>query len=185
MLIITKIEDPEELDTRFSKFSAADEDDDPSVGNLTAELLDGADALLSLLGSQNPGQGEGAKAAPAVSDKNAQAQKAAKAPDGELPDPARYIRFYQFDSLDQVCAAARETGSVFSGSSVLYKNPQSGRYYLVLKKESSDELSFSRTCNLLSEYGTRLRQDPAAEAYYAEHYEVIVKQNTLAALAKI
>ena len=68
MLIITKIEDPEELDTRFSKFSAADEDDDPSVGNLTAELLDGADALLSLLGSQNPGQGEGAKAAPAVSD---------------------------------------------------------------------------------------------------------------------
>ena len=113
------------------------------------------------------------------------AQKAAKAPDGELPDPARYIRFYQFDSLDQVCAAARETGSVFSGSSVLYKNPQSGRYYLVLKKESSDELSFSRTCNLLSEYGTRLRQDPAAEAYYAEHYEVIVKQNTLAALAKI
>ena len=46
-------------------------------------------------------------------------------------------------------------------------------------------LSFSRTCNLLSEYGTRLRQDPAAEAYYAEHYEVIVKQNTLAALAKI
>lgn len=67
MLIITKIEDPEELDTRFSKFSAADEDDDPSVGNLTAELLDGADALLSLLGSQNPGQGEGAKAAPAVS----------------------------------------------------------------------------------------------------------------------
>ena len=85
----------------------------------------------------------------------------------------------------QVCAAARETESVFSGSSVLYKNPQSGRYYLVLKKESSDELSFSRTCNLLSEYGTRLRQDPAAEAYYAEHYEVIVKQNTLAALAKI
>ena len=71
------IDDPEELDTRFSKFSAADEDDDPSVGNLTAELLDGADALLSLLGSQNPGQGEGAKAAPAVSDKNAQAQKAA------------------------------------------------------------------------------------------------------------
>ena len=185
MLIITKIEDPEELDTRFSKFSAADEDDDPFVGNLTAELLDGADALLSLPGSQNPGQGEGAKAAPAASDENAQAQKAAKAPDGELPDPARYIRFYQFDSLDQVCAAARETGSVFSGSSVLYKNPQSGRYYLVLKKESSDELSFSRTCNLRAEYGTRFRQDPAAEAYYAEHYEVIVKQNTLAVLAKI
>lgn len=182
MLIITKIEDPEELDTRFSKFSAADEDDDPSLGNLTTELLDGADALLSLLGNQGSGQDESEKAA---SDKKVPSQKAVRSPGEDIPDPARYIRFYQFDSLDQVCAAARETGSVFSGSSVLYKNPQSGRYYLVLKKESSDELSFSRTCNLLSEYGTRLRQDPAAEAYYAEHYEVIVKQNTLAALAKI
>lgn len=112
-------------------------------------------------------------------------RRPAKAPDGELPDPARYIRFYQFDSLDQVCAAARETGSVFSGSSVLYKNPQSGRYYLVLKKESSDELSFSRTCNLLSEYGTRLRQDRRPRPIMPSHYEVIVKQNTLAALAKI
>lgn len=184
MLIITKIEDPEELDTRFSKFSAADEEEDPALGNLATELLDGADAFLNLLGNQGSGQEKSPKAAPSSSDKNSPSQKNVQAEE-EATDPARYIRIYQFSSLDQVCGAARETGSIFSGSSVLYKNPQSGKYYLVLKKESSDELSFSRTCNILSEYGTRLRQDPAAEAYYAEHYEVIVKQNTLAALAAI
>ena len=40
MLIITKMEDPEELDTRFSKFSPADDEDENGWGNLTAEVLE-------------------------------------------------------------------------------------------------------------------------------------------------
>ena len=47
MLIITKIEDPEELDTRFSKFSPMAEDED-SLSSLASELLEGADGLLEL-----------------------------------------------------------------------------------------------------------------------------------------
>lgn len=174
MLIITKIEDPEELDTRFSKFSPTDEDDENSWGALANELLEGADALLSLLG--NPEKSEKALAGPKAD---------APAADPLQKEAAQYMRIYQFDSLDLICAAARETGSVFKGSSVLYKNPVKGQYYLVLKKEDSDELSFSRTCNVLSEYGSRLRHDAATEAYYSEHYEVIVKKDALASLAKL
>ena len=40
MLIITKMEDPEELDTRFSKFSPEEDENDNGWGNLTAEVLD-------------------------------------------------------------------------------------------------------------------------------------------------
>lgn len=174
MLIITKIEDPEELDTRFSKFSPVDEDDDNSWGTLANELLEGADALLNLL--NNPEKAEKAPAAP-----KAEAPAAASL----QKDAAQYMRIYQFDSLDPICAAAKETGPVFEGSSVLYKNPVKGQYYLVLKKEDSDELSFSRTCNVLSEYGSRLRHDAATEAYYSEHYEVIVKKDALASLARL
>ena len=100
MLIITKIEDPEELDTRFSKFSAADEEEDPALGNLATELLDGADAFLNLLGNQGSGQEKSPKAAPSSSDKNSQSQKNVQAEE-EAADPARYIRIYQFSSLDQ------------------------------------------------------------------------------------
>lgn len=174
MLIITKIEDPEELDTRFSKFSPTDEDDENSWGSLANELLEGADALLNLL--NNPDKAEKALTGPKAD---------APAADSLQKDAAQYMRIYQFDSLDLICAAARETGSVFKGSSVLYKNPLKGQYYLVLKKEDSDELSFSRTCNVLSEYGSRLRHDAATEAYYSEHYEVIVKKDALASLAKL
>ena len=49
MLIITKMEDPEELDTRFSKFSPEEDENDNGWGNLTAEVLEGADGLINIL----------------------------------------------------------------------------------------------------------------------------------------
>lgn len=50
MLVITKIEDPEELDTRFSKFAPpSEEDQDGLFGGLSSELLEGADGLLDFL----------------------------------------------------------------------------------------------------------------------------------------
>ena len=52
MLVITKIEDPEELDTRFAKFSPmSDDDQDTMLNDLASELLEGADGLLGLLGA--------------------------------------------------------------------------------------------------------------------------------------
>ena len=84
------------------------------------------------------------------------------------------------------CEAARQTGAVFNGSSVLYKNPENGVFYLILKKENDSESSFNRVCNTLSEYGTRLKGDAAASgAYYAEHYDVIVKKDALKVLQNL
>ena len=49
MLVITKMEDPEELDTRFSKFSPMSEDEDSFLDDLASELLEGADGLMQFL----------------------------------------------------------------------------------------------------------------------------------------
>ncbi|MEG2351006.1 MAG: adaptor protein MecA, partial [Hungatella sp.] len=48
MLVITKIDDPEELDTRFAKFSPFSEEDSDAMTDLASELLEGADGLLTL-----------------------------------------------------------------------------------------------------------------------------------------
>ena len=55
VLVITKVEDPEELDTRFSKFAPSvhdDDDDDMETGNTLDHMLqslsDGADDVLDL-----------------------------------------------------------------------------------------------------------------------------------------
>ena len=55
MLVITKIEDPEELDTRFSKFSPYGEDTaGAAASQLASEFLEGAQASLEYLGSSIP-----------------------------------------------------------------------------------------------------------------------------------
>ena len=173
MLIITKIEDPEELDTRFSKFSPSDDEEDSPWSPLAREFVGGADGLLNLLDDAAAKAGQKA-AAPAADETAGPREKALQS-----------MRVYVFDSLDAVCAAAGETGKNYTGRNVLYKNPASGKYYLVLRKEGTDEIAFSRTCNTLSEYGKRVRHDAATEAYYAEHYEIIVKKDALQALCRL
>lgn len=182
VLIITKIDDPEELDTRFSKFTPAAEDEEPAWMGANTEMLDGAEALLELFG--NPEFLNGL-ALNETSDKNAEKTGDSAAAKKELPNPSQYMRIYQFSSLDLVCAAAKETGRHFLGFSALYKNPSSGKFYLILKKEDSDEIAFSRICNTLSEYGIHQKYDSALEAYYAEHYELFIKKDALKVLSQL
>ncbi|MBE7722607.1 MAG: adaptor protein MecA [Lacrimispora celerecrescens] len=166
MLVITKIDDPEELDTRFAKFSpSTDEDLDSMPGDLANELLEGADGLLSLLGIDKKEE-----------------------PEAQKPKESSYassIRIYCFQSLDQISNAARAIGQVYDGENTLYKKPDTRQYYLVIRNTPDKSLDFSRICNLLAEYGSKIRQDYASEAYYKEHYEVLIEGHALQSLAKL
>ena len=48
VLIITKVEDPEELDTRFSKFAPSVHDDEEDAEDVMNDLADRADDVLDL-----------------------------------------------------------------------------------------------------------------------------------------
>ena len=179
MLVITKIEDPEELDTRFSKFSPLSEEDQEGIfSGLTSEMLEGADGLLNFLRKDMLGL------APQEAAEAGLPAGAAGAPEEEAA-PAIQTRIYRFGKLDQVTDAARVTGHVYPGRNTLYKNPVSSQYYLVLSSTDTDPLVFSRVCNILAEYGEKVKQETASEAYYQEHYEVIVRNQALQKLALI
>ena len=165
MLVITKIEDPEELDTRFSKFSPAHEEES-LLDSFASELLEGADGLLNLL--QDPSE-----------TKTAQPDSSKKEESSETQNG---FRIFTFQKLDVISEAARAAGGQFSGESILYKKPEEGPYFLVLKKPS-DSKDFSRVCNTLAVYGTEIRHDYATESYYAEHYDVIIRENAVQILA--
>lgn len=175
MLVITKIEDPEELDTRFSKFSPLSEEDQEGLfGSLTSELLEGADGLLGFLKKDMLGL-------PVEKD-----EKTEEDSDQETPSQTVIqTRIYHFGNLDQVTEAAHVAGHVYTGKNTLYKNPTTAQYYLVLSNADLDPVTFSRTCNILAEYGDKIRQETASEAYYREHYEVIVPGEALQKLACI
>ncbi len=166
MLVITKIEDPEELDTRFAKFSPiADDDQDSTLNDLASELLEGAEGFFNLLGL----------------DKKEEIEEDKQAEDTHTSS----IRIYSFNNIDQISDAARAIGQVYDGENTLYKKPDSRQYYLVIRDTPDQSLNFSRVCNVLAEYGSKIRQDYASEAYYREHYEVLIEGNALQSLAKL
>lgn len=164
MLVITKIEDPEELDTRFSKFSPFSDDTPDPLSHLASELLEGAESLSKLFNDSLAS----ALANAALSDSGQQEGKESAS-----------LRVYSFDSLDRVSEAALAVGSLYDGVNTLYKKPDTSQYYLVVKNEGCDALSFSRVCNILAEYGIKVRHEYASEAYYLEHYETICQDRAL------
>ena len=170
MLVITKIEDPEELDTRFSKFSPFSEDTSDTLTHLASEFLEGAENVNKLLNIPLP---------PFLSG-NSLSEGAS-----ESQSVSPSIRIYSFDSLDRISEAAHASGTIYDGINTLYKKPDTNQYYLVLKNEGCDSLSFSRICNILAEYGTKVHHEYASEAYYIEHYEVICKDRALQVFSTI
>ena len=97
MLIVTKVEDPEELDTRFSKFSPfAEAESENLLSQLADEFLEGAGDLAKLLGQNGT---EELKANVNTAAENTGTENA-KAPQIQL-------RTFRFDSLDQISEAAK------------------------------------------------------------------------------
>lgn len=169
MLVITKIEDPEELDTRFARFSPmSDEDSDP-LSDLASELLEGADSLLKLIDEAKLPESEDLEV-----------------PE-EKPETVKKIstRVYTFDSLDRISDASKAVGTLYDGRNTLYKKPGTFRYFLVLKDDSSDAIDFSRVCNTLAEYGTKIHHEYSSEPYYKEHYETVIGNHALQVLSTI
>ena len=180
MLVITKMEDPEELDTRFAKFSPMSEDEDSLLNDLTSELLEGAEGLMQYLkgnaaeqensaGIQNPQE-----AVPQTETKE----------DSLQTSSADNVRIFMFTSFDQICDASKAVEPSFDGKSRLYKNTATGPYYMLVKRVS-DSGDCSRLCHVLAEYGTKIRHDYATEAYYEEHYEMIIRKDALQALSQL
>lgn len=178
MLVITKIEDPEELDTRFSRFSPASEEDTESIfSNLPSELLEGADGLLDFL--KHDMLGIASESIPVTPSVNEEEER------GSEETPSIQTRIYRFESLDQATDAAKVTASICQAPNVLYKKPNTSQYYLLLQSTDADPLAFSRLCNMLAEYGEKVHQEVASEAYFREHYEVIIGNQALQKLALI
>lgn len=183
MLVITKIEDPEELDTRYSKFAPLSEDEEGLYNGITSELLEGADDFLSFLKNDLLGMAMN-QAAPEQKEQNAGSDPALSNASEEEKKQTVQTRIYRFGSLDLATDATKAASPLWDGiPASLYKKPETSHYYLVLSNQGCDTLDFSRLCNILAEYGEKVRAEAATEAYYREHYEVIIQSNALQKLA--
>lgn len=174
ILIITKVEDPEELDVRFSKFAPSHGSGD-SMENLQ---FDGADNIIDMIHRLLDTQLKNLpkKQAPAP------AQTKTDALPGEEAASVNLIRLYTFSNLDDVIAASRGLNGFFSGENNLYKDAGNSGYQLVLRQSSCTAEEFNKVCNILSEYGMGRAFSPAGEAHLQEQGELIAR-NALQQLA--
>lgn len=172
ILDITKVSDPEELDTRFSRFSqsSSDSSDDNNVRDF---LPDGADEILDLFQKLLEHR---LKNTP----KDAREQQAV-----ELASELDMRKLYIFQKLDSVLEAAAVLKSIYHGENRLYKNPDTSAYHLVITKSDHSPEEFNKVCNILSEYGTSSKYSASNEAYMQEHFLPILKDRALQQLAEI
>ncbi len=190
ILIITKVEYPEELDTRFSQFAPGDSEEDTKE-EFTGEENDkvfetaGADDILDLfrrLQEQNKG------ADTANSNNNfSPLEKTIKQKQQKLKESlvVDITKLFVFDELDQVNRLARVLKGFYNGCNVLYKNKLNRKYYLIISKSQHTPEEFNKVCNILAEYAHQEKYSSAIRAYFEEHYELILKEDALQILSKI
>lgn len=169
VLIITKVEDPEELDTRFSKFAPSPLSESDETGKAVPDKLEGADDFLQLLN----------KVKEAVSDISAK-------PKTPEPSPARQtIRLFSFGTLDRVIEASRLLSSMYGGTNTLYKDCSEGFYILAIAQSELSKSDFNKICNMLTEYGVLEKSNPASLAFLEEHCEIVLSGNAIQTLANL
>ncbi len=184
ILIITKVEDPEELDTRFSRFSPEDPDmsEEFSFSDIRNQV-EGADDILDLIKRISEGRKHAAEKEKAPVKKEPEVVQDLDQGDKNL---ANLMRAYSFRSLDDAIRAAAVLDDAYDGPNTLYKSAEDGGiYYLMLKKASSSAEQFNKVCNILSEYAVACKYVVGMEAYFNEHMETIVADNALQTLREI
>ena len=170
ILVITKVEYPEELDTRFSRFS----DPDPA----------GADDILGLFRKIQEEHKKAAKEPEGDTQTAESSEKTAKeeTPVNVLVD---ITKLFVFKNLDEVTRLAHILNGFYAGANDLYKSQTAYRYYLLVSKSDQSPETFNKVCNILSEYAAQQPYTPATGAFFREHYHMILQGNALKTLAEL
>ena len=181
VLVITRIENPEELDTRFSNFTpsldiSADAEDFP------AEAEDMEEDFFSVF-SRIRETSFGADAPSNVARISERFGTGTVMPDQGATDSC----LFSFASLHEITAVAKPLRSLYDGVNSLYNDTSSGRYLLLLEPEEAHPDHLRKVSARLSEYGRdeqRLFTGAAArQSYLDEHCTVILKDRAIQTLS--
>ena len=198
ILLITKVEYPEELDTRFSKFSDMDYDDafsgygmdqgEPYEAASANDILD----WFKKIQQETKANTEGTKKKSNKSEDFIPLDQAVphesketipSAPAVEVPvDLTKLFLIHNLDTMSKISSVL---DGYYEGDNTLFRDSQSHLFYLVVHKSTHTPEEFNKVCNILSEYTTQLNFSNAIEAYFNEHFDCILRSQALQQFAAI
>lgn len=172
MLIISKIEEAEEMDSRYSRFAPIVEEDALNdLMSLPMQLLEGAAEVMRKHLAQNP------EPTPETS-----SPTPTPAPANVTAEAMRIFGFSSLRELAQAATLLKDTeGTCLS---TLYRLDNKN-YHLVVAPVGSPDSDYSRICNVLAEFGHKIPGGISTAAYHEEHYEKILEQNALSIVANL
>ena len=185
VLIVTKVDNPEELDTRFSSFSPSVKSGPPDVDTASTSALS---QLLEAIRQEIDGDDRdtaGSGAAPGKGKKpsaGTDGRKNSSADNKQKKAPG--IHLYTFPSLGKA-AAAVAASPAFPGKSSLYRDPSDSVYYLFLTIAEDQQADSSRVLSTLSEFGDEKHITPAREQYLREHCEILCAEDAFQKLTEL
>lgn len=175
ILLITKVEYPEELDTRFSNFSELDEDElfhESDSQNIVSPK--GADDILGIFNKIR----EKAKSAAVVNDQKEEVLSVEQV-------PVDFTKMFEFTTLEQVERLACVLADYYDGRNDLYKNENKNCFYLVIHKDKHTPEEFNKICNIICEYARQKNYTKAMGAFFSEHGRKITGPRALQMLAAL
>ena len=194
ILVVTKVEDPEVLDTRFSRFSSmANEEDMEDLEEDEADIPFEMEGLP--FHSDSPQDGpdsledkeNGSVDVLETFNKAIAAAKQGylnKQPKAETPQP-RSDQVYAFLSLDEVIKVSGFLAPFYQGDSSLYKDTVQGVYYLTLLRNGTDQKLFDRACTICVDHSESIDTTYASSFYFKEHFKPILESDALNTLQEI
>ena len=180
VLLITKVPDPDELDTRFSRFTAArgpaSPEEDTSPSPVADEILSAFDRLHQMFkgAAGGPGPADG-PSSPEEEARQMQAKEAEEA----------LSRIFSFHTLEEVIRMSAVLFPFYQGTNSLYKDEKQGRYYLIAEKSSHTPKEFNKFCNMMSEYAEPVPSGTAAKESILEHCETVIAEDAIRILSRM
>ena len=192
ILQITKVEYPEELDTRFSKFSASQEVED-AKDNAENDLfsdMQGADDILGIFQKMQEDLEKQVEEKENHPENLGMKNGAPENPFEQKPQkkkliPENLTKMYEFKGIDEIERLAGVLGGYYKGENDLYKDEKKQRFYLLVRKSTHLPEEFNKVCNIISEYASCKKYNSATEAFFKEHGKLILKGNALQLLGEI
>lgn len=185
ILQITKVEYPDELDTRFSKFSEGKGlENEEFYEEELFPTLQGADDILGIFRSMKEKSNMKTEES-SLEDASVSTEKEVQKKKKTVEQPKKLTNIFEFTDMEQLEDLAYVLGTYFVGESDLYKDEAKKRFYLLVRKSKHTPEEFNKVCNIISEYGTYKKYTKAMEAFFKEHGKLIVKKNALQMLYSI
>ncbi|MDO4169702.1 MAG: adaptor protein MecA [Lachnospiraceae bacterium] len=185
VLIITKMDNPDEIDEHMSKYmkpldllnSLETDDLDIEEDSLDTDNTEekSEKEILSPLGNLLK------EARKIAGKKVAEDQKKA---DKKQTLPESH-RIYRFPSLAQTMDACKKIYPLYEGQNTLYKDSEENFYYLVMERANHPQEDFRQMGNVLSEFGLRIPYSYGTCAYFEEHFTKILEGDAVNTLSSI